>query len=78
MYIAIQLVMDLGHPGRGASGPPMHGLLHGAHASINHVLQLRHTSRLQSVPLVDAMHESNMLASSPNSTSDLDSTVVAQ
>lgn len=45
MDIAIQLVMDLGHPGGGASDPLLQGGLHGAHAMAHHLLQLRHTSK---------------------------------
>ena len=45
MYIAIQLIMDLRHPGRGANDPFMHGVLHGAHTIVYHLLQLRHTSK---------------------------------
>lgn len=48
MYIAIQLIMDLRHPGRGTNYAFMHGLLHGTHATVYHLLQLRHTSKRQS------------------------------
>lgn len=77
MYIAIQLVMDLGHPGRGASDPLMHGLLHGAHAIINQVLQLRHTSKLQSVPQYDATHASTVFAFAHTATAARQQTVTS-
>ena len=45
IHIAIQLVMDLIHPGRGCAGAPLHGAWHGPQPAVYQVLQLRHKSK---------------------------------
>jgi len=44
MYIAIQLIMDLVHPGRRGASAPLHGALHGPQPAVYEMLQLRHKS----------------------------------